>query len=191
MDEGWRALERLHQIGCERVLQQRRHRALGFQLAGANGFAVPRVTDHDAREPLLQILEIGGETEDRHHLGSHRDVESVLARETVGDAAQRRDDLAQRPVVHVHHAAPHHPARIEAERVAPIDVIVQHRGEEIVGRGNGMEVAREMEVDVLHRDDLRIPAACCAALHAERRTQRRLAQAKHRSWSCLRPRASA
>ena len=93
------------------------------------------------------------------------------------DAAERRDDRAQRAVVHVDDAAPADAARVDAERVAPIDVIVDQRGEQIVRRADGVEVAGEVEVDVLHRHDLRIAAAGGAALDAEAGTERRLAQA--------------
>ncbi len=93
--------ERLHQIGRDGVLQQRGHRALRLQLGGANRLLVARLGDDDVAEPALKIREAGGEAEDRHHLGGDGDVEAVLARETVGDAAERRDDLAQRAVVHV------------------------------------------------------------------------------------------
>ena len=43
-----------------------------------------------------------------------------------------------------------------------------------------MEVAGEMQVDVFHRNDLRITAARSTPLHAETGAQRRLAQAHHR-----------
>ena len=59
-------------------------------------------------------------------------------------------------------------------------MIVDQRREQIVRRGNGVEIAGEMEIDVLHRYHLRITAAGGAALHAERRTEARLAQAQHR-----------
>ena len=44
-----------------------------------------------------------------------------------------------------------------------------------------MEVAGEMQVDVLHRHDLRVTAAGGAAFHAEAGPQRRLAQADGRA----------
>ena len=43
-----------------------------------------------------------------------------------------------------------------------------------------MKIAGKMQVDVLHRHDLRIAAAGRAAFHAEGRTERRLANAQHR-----------
>src|SRR5437773_432600 len=83
-------------------------------------------------------------------------------------------------VIHVHYAAPGDAAGIEAELIAPIDVVVDHRREEIVRRGDGVKVAGEMQVDIFHRHDLRIAAAGCTALHAEAGAERGLAQANHR-----------
>ncbi len=178
--EGGRAFQRLHQIGGQRLLEQRRHRAMRLEVAGADGFALARVADDDVGEPLLEVVEIAGEAEDRHHLGGDRDVEAVLAREAVGDAAERGDDLAQRAIVHVQHPAPRHPPLVDPERIAPVDVVVDHGGEEVVRRRDGVEIAGEMQIDVLHRHDLGVAAAGRAPLHAERGTKRWLAQAEHR-----------
>ena len=177
VDEGRRAFQRLHQVRRDRVLEQRGHRAVGLELPGAHRLAVAGVADDDVAEPLLEVFEILGEAEDRHHFRRHGDVEAGLARIAVGDAAERADDLAQRAVVHVHDAAPGDAARVDAERIAPVDVVVDQRREQIVRRGDGVEVAGEVEVDVLHRDDLGVAAAGRAALHAEARAERRLAQA--------------
>ena len=140
---------------------------------------VARVADDDVAEALLEILEVRRQAEDRHDLGGDRDVEAVLAREAVGDAAERVDDRAQRAVVHVQHAAPGDAALVDAERVAPVDVVVDQRGEQVVRAGDGVEVAGEVEVDVLHRHDLGIAAAGRAALDAEAGAERGLAQAAH------------
>ena len=76
---------------------------------------------------------------------------------------------AQRAVVHVEHAAPGDAARVDVERVAPIDVVVDHRRQQIVRRRDRVEIAGEVKVDVLHRHDLGITAARRAAFHAEDR----------------------
>ena len=65
--------------------------------------------------------------------------------------------------------------------VAVEDVAVDERSQHVVGRGDGVEVAGEVEVEVLHRHHLREPAAGGAALDAEDRSQRGLAQAQDRA----------
>ena len=131
-------------------------------------------------EPLLEILDRGGKAEDRHDFGGNNDVESILARETVSNPAQANGDLPQRTVVHIDHALPGNPPHIEAELIAMVDMIVDHRGQQIMGKTDRAEVAGEMEIDVLHRHDLRIAAARGAALHAENRPERGLAQTNGR-----------
>ena len=59
-------------------------------------------------------------------------------------------------------------------------MVVQYRGQQIVGQLNGVEIAGEMQVDVFHRDNLRIAAAGGAALHAEYRAETRFAQCDDR-----------
>ena len=55
-------------------------------------------------------------------------------------------------------------------------MVVDQRRKEVICRPDCMEVAGEMKVNLLHRHDLRIAAARSAALHAEDRTERGLAE---------------
>src|SRR5690606_18159902 len=121
-------------------------------------------------------MQIALEAEDRHDFGGDADIEAGLARKAVA-VPQTRNDVAQRTVVHVHHAAPGDAARVDAKAIAPVDVVVDQGREKIVGRGNGMEIAREMEVDVLHGDNLCITSTRRTALHAEAWAKRRLTHA--------------
>ena len=125
----------------------------------------------------LRSLRDVREAEDRHHLRRRDDVEAVLARIAVARSAEADGQLAQRAIVHVDDALPHDAPHVDAERVAVMDVVVDQRGEQVVRDGDRVEVAGEMQVDVLHRHDLRVAAARRAALHAEDRPERRLAQA--------------
>ncbi len=93
-----------------------------------------------------------------------------------GGAAEADDGVAQRAVVQVDAAAPEDAARVDAQGVALLQVVVDQGGEQVVGRGDGVEVAVEMQVDVLPGLDPRKAAAGGAALHAEDRAERRLAQ---------------
>ena len=78
-------------------------------------------------------------------------------------------------------------APVGAQRAAQLGVVgvgalVEHpgvdaRGHEVVRRGDGVDVAGEVEVEVLHRHHLRVAAAGGAALDAEGRALRGLADA--------------
>ena len=156
------------------------HRAVGPEVARGDRLRGAGVADHDVADPPLQVGPRLGEAEDRHQLGGDDDVEAVLAGEAVDVAAQADDHLAQRPVVDVEHPLPGDAAHVEVERVAVVHVVVDQRREQVVGGGDRGEVAGEVQVDVGHRHDLAVAAAGRAALHAEHRPHRRLAQARHR-----------
>ena len=85
-------------------------------------------------------------------------------------------ELAQRPVVHVQRAPPRHRVWVDVQAVAPIEVVVQHRREQIVGGGDGVQIAVEVKVHIRHGRDLRPAATGCPALHAEARAQGGFAQ---------------
>src|SRR5204863_1561492 len=68
--------------------------------------------------------------------------------------------------------------RVDAERVSLLQMVVEHRGEQRVRARDRVKVAREMQVDVVHRDDLRVPTARRAAFHSEHGAQARLTDAQ-------------
>ena len=171
VDEDRIVFQRLHEVGREGILEQHGHGAVAIEVAGEDWLFVARVGDNDVADALLQVFEVGREAEDRHDFGGDGDVEAVFAGEAVGGAAERVDDRAERAVVHVHDAAPGDAAGIDAEAVAPVDVVIEQRREQIVGTGDGVEIAGEMEVDVFHRDDLGVAAAGRAAFDAEAGTE--------------------
>ena len=63
---------------------------------------------------------------------------------------------------------------VEAGLVAVVEVRVEQGRAEVVGGGDGVHVAGEVEVEQLHRHHLAVAAAGGAALDAERRAHRRL-----------------
>ena len=141
-----------------------------------HGAAVIGVSDYHAAKARLEVGNACGKAQHRHHLACNRDVKAVLARNAVSPAAEAAHDIAQLPVVHVHGAFPRYLPRVDAEGVALMYMVIHHRGKQVVRRAYGVEIAGEVEVYVLHRDDLCVSAAGSAALDAEHRAETRLAQ---------------
>ena len=163
--ESGRALERLHEVGRKRVFEQRAHRAVRFQVAGRDGGAFVGVGHDDAGKAFFQIGDGGGQAKHGHDLGGDRDLEGVLARHALLGAAQAVHDVAQLAVVHVHRALPHDLLGVYAQFVSLLDVVVEHGSQKVCRRADGVEIAGEVQVDVFHGYDLRVPAAGSAALH--------------------------
>ena len=94
-------------------------------------------------------------------------------------AAEAADDVAQLPVGDVDRPPPGDGRDL---RLVPVEAVrVDERGEQVVRGRDRVHVAREVEVDVLHRHDLRVAAAGGAALDAEDGAERRLAQRQDRA----------
>ena len=174
------ALERLDQVGLERVLEQHRHRARRAEVLGGDRLGpIKRVGRRDVGDAPAQVLEIPSDGHDRHHLRRRGDVKAGLAGIAVRPTPQAHRNVAQRPVVHVHGTAPADRERIDAELVPVQQVRFEHRGEQVVRSPDRVDVAGEVKVKVLHRDDLGEAAARGAALDSEHRADRGLAQAGH------------
>ena len=112
-------LERLDEVRLQCLLQEDRHGPVGLEVAAIDRRPVPAVADDDVAEPPLQVIEVGGETEDGHDLRRNRDVETGLPRKAVRDAAERRHDTSERAVVHVENAAPGHATLVDLKPVPP------------------------------------------------------------------------
>jgi hypothetical protein len=103
-------------------------------------------------------------------------VMSKLASRGHALAAQPEQDMAERPVVLVEHPRPDHGRGVDARVLLEVQVVVEQRRDQVVGRGDRVEVAREVQVDVGGGDQDRAPSSRPAALHAEARAERRLTQ---------------
>ena len=86
--------------------------------------------------------------------------------------------MAQGAVVDVDDARPADGVRVDAQVVAVVQVVVEEGGDQVVRRGDRVDVAGEVEVEVLHGHDLAVAAAGRAALDAEDRPERRLADGR-------------
>ena len=179
VDDGGVVLEGLDQVRVEGVLQQGGHGTGCADVSSRDGLAVVGVGADDLREALFQIGDAGGEAEDGHDLAGDGDVETVLAGRAVDLTAQAVHDKAELTVVHVHAALPGDAAGVDVQGVALLDAVVNHGRQQVVGGTDGVDVAGEVEVDVLHRHHLCVAAAGCAALHAEDRAEGGFTEAEH------------
>ena len=178
VDDGGRALQRLHQIGQHGLLQKCRHGALGFQVMGGNGLSGSAVTHDHAAQSLLQIRQILRHAENGHGLRGHSDVKMLGAGNAVDAAPYTSQQSPELPVIYIHAAPPDHP--VYPQFIALINMVIHHGSQEIIGRADGVEIPGEMKVDVLHGDDLGISAPGGAPLQAEHRPEGRLPQGQHR-----------
>ena len=133
--------------------------------------SVVGIGDDDAGETRLQIHQIGGQAQYGHDLAGNCDIKAVLPGNSLCFSAEPIDNMTELTVVHIHSALPGDLLRVDAEDVALLNVVVQHGGQQVIGGTDGMEVTGEMEVDVLHGNDLGITAAGRAAFDTEDRTQ--------------------
>ena len=179
VDQGRRSLQRLHQIGLDRILEQRRHGPRRLQVVGGDGLVLIGVAHHHPSQARFQICYGGGQAEHGHDFRGHGNVKSILPRHPLGPSAQAVHNVAQLPVVHVHTAFPGDLFHINPQGVALLNMVVQHGGQQIVGRANGVKVPGKMQVDVLHGHHLSIAAAGSPALESEHRSQRGLPQSNH------------
>ena len=170
-----RVLERLQEVRLDRVAHDHRHRAPRVEEVGRDRLAVPREADHHPAEPLPHVLERRRQGEHGHHLGGGCDVKSRLPGDAVLRRAQPDDHASQYAVAHVEDPPPRDAVEVDREVAkAVVDVVVDHRGEQVVGRRDRVEVAGEMQIEALHRHDLGVASSRRAALDPERGSHRRL-----------------
>ena len=180
VDESRRVLGRLHEVGQKRVFQQDRDGAGDTQVVYRERFIVVGVAQEDIPDATLEVVEVRGEAEDGHDFRSRSDVEARLGRYAIDGTAQAGDDVAQATVVYVQDTFPLDFLQTETSMAILIQMVVEQCRNHVVSRGNGVEIAREVEVDVLHWEDLCVSASCCATLHAETRAEGRFAKDRDR-----------
>ena len=171
-----RAFKGLHQIGLHGVEHQSHHGAGGAEFLAGKGRAVALDAQNQTIDAGAQVVQVGRQAKHGHQFACSGDVKACFRGRAVGRAAQARHDVAQLTVVDIEHAAPGHFLEVDLTLMARI---VHQGGDQVVSGGDGVEVAREVQVDRFHRQHLGVAAARSATLHAEDRTQRGFAQRKH------------
>jgi len=86
-------------------------------------------------------------------------------------AAQPDDHIAQRAIGDVEYARPLGCMWIDLERIAVVEMVVDEGGAKVVRGSDGVNVTGQMQVDVLHRNHLRVSATGGASVDAEHRAE--------------------
>ena len=69
--------------------------------------------------------------------------------------------------------------RLDVELISVVQMVVDHGGQQVVSRTNGVEITGQVQVELLHRQHLGIPGASGTALDAEGRAHGGLTQSEH------------
>ena len=171
MNQRRRMLDGLHQIRPDGILEKRCHGPIDLEISRTDGLAVVGVADHDIAQSAFQIREPITEAKTSHHLGGHADLEGLLPGHGVGHSPEPHHEIAQCPIVHVHHSGPGDSARVDIQAVPMVNMIIDRRRKKIVRQPNRMKVSREMEIDLLHGKYLGIATTGRATLEPKAGTQ--------------------
>ena len=176
MHNGWRIFGCLHQIGLYGIFEQHHDSTSHTKVLNSEGLAVIGIAQEYVLDATAQVGLVLCKTKNGHQLRCGGYIETSLLCNAIGCRTESGNDRAERTVVDIEHATPKYFAQAEAFLLMLVKVVVEQGSYHIVSRGDGMEVASEVQIDTFHWQHLGISATCCTALHAEARTKRRLAQ---------------
>ena len=142
VDKGRISFERLGDIGQEGLAQQQGHGTCSTDVAGLDGMAFRGRADHDFTETSTKVGIVGCEDKNGHHFTGRRDVKSVLTYVAVRWTSHADDHGAEGAVVHVDDSGPRDARGVEFCLVAVFDVVVNECREQVVCRGDGVQVPR-------------------------------------------------
>ena len=99
MDERGTSFGSLHEVRQQRLAEEGRHGGGRDEVCRRHGRAVVRRPDDDAPEACLEVGATLRQRHDGHHLARRRDVEALLAGDSVSLSAEADHAVAQEPVV--------------------------------------------------------------------------------------------
>ena len=171
MNDGSRILCSLHKVGSESVAQQYGDGTSHAEVFHSERLSVDSISQEDILDASAQVVLVFSKAEYGHNLRCRSDVEARLAHNAVGLAAHTRNDVAQTAVVYVEHTVPQHLAQGEPIVAVLIHIVIQESRDGVVCRCDGVEVASEVEVYLVHREHLSVSAATSSAFQSEYRSK--------------------
>ncbi len=171
------ALEGLEEVRLDGIGQQSGHGPGHPKVVGGHGRSVGAHGEDHPAQSGTQVVDVTRQRQHRHHFRGDRDLPLRLARDAVLPPAEADDRAPDRPIADVDDARPDDRVRVDPEPVLMVKAVVEECGGEVVGRADGVVVAGQMEVEVVHRQDLAVAAAGCPTLDPKHRSERRLTNA--------------
>ena len=150
MYEGRGTLECLNQVRLKSILQQRCHSTLCVQLSCCYGLSCPVVGYHYPCQPFLKVVYVARQAEYSHYLGSHRDVEAILSRNSVNLSTETVYNEPELPAGHVYTLTPNYPSGVNVQGISLVYVVVKHCCQQVIRCSDCMQIPCNVEVYVLH-----------------------------------------
>ena len=175
MNKCWCTLCCLNQIWLQSIEKESYDTATYTHILYGKWLVVLGDAQEDIIDTATKIIDACCETHDSHDFRSRSDIEACLCLDAVL-IADTGDDAAETTVVYVHHAAPENLLQLETLCLVLETVVIQEGSNHVVGLCNGMEIASEMEINLIHRQNLGVTATCGTTLHAKAWTERWFAQ---------------
>ena len=189
MNENRLMLDRVAHGGVDGVAHPRGHRACNLEIVTGDGFAAAGVSDDNLADALTQILEVTGDSQNRHQLGADGNAELGLHHEAVQTAADADDDVAQALRAEVHDPAHLDALRVNVEALEallgqPLVIVValmlhtrvQGNHRQVVRVHDIVDIAGQAERELGHRHQKGVAAAGRSALDVHGRAAGGLTQ---------------
>ena len=177
------SLECLYKIWFNSIHQQDRYRSGYTKIAHGEWLVVERYTENHVLNTPTEISLTVSKTQCGHDFAGRSNIKARLCRQAVGCVSKTSDDITQAAVVDIQDTFPQNLFQCKSLAAMLVDIVVQQSCYHVVRTRDGMEVTGEVEIDLLHRDHLGITAAGSPTLHAETRSETRLAQGEYRAFS--------
>ena len=182
-------LQCLYEIRLQGILQKCTHCAFCMKVTCGNRLLLGNfsvcISNNDICQTLLQVCNVICQAKDCHDLRCNRDIVAILSRHTVGLSAKSVYYKTKLTVIHIHTSSPGDLSRVDVQLVALVNMVVDHCCKKVICCADRMEVTGKVQVDILHRNNLCISAACCSALYAEYRSEGRLTKRYHNIFTKL------
>ena len=176
-------LQSLNQVRFQSVFQKSCHSALCVQVCCGNRFLLRRfsicISNDNSSKSFFQVRNVLCKAENSHDLGCNGDIVAILSRHAICSSAKTIYYVTKLTVVHIYASSPGDLSRINVQSVALENVVVDHCCQQVVCRADRMEITGEVKVDIFHRNNLCISAACCSAFYSEYRSEGRLTKSYH------------